>query len=406
MRPISTSFAPNFENDDTVLAVKLIVGTLFGKNYSQQKEGLRKSLSTYFDNSEVFLFSSARAGIMYALGSLDLQENDEVILQAFTCVAVPAAIRWAGLKPVFADVEAQTYNLDIADVRKKITPRTKAIIIQHTFGIPGPIEGLKALAHEKNLYIIEDCAHVFGALYDGKNNDKKIGTFGDVAVFSFGRDKALSSVFGGTVITHKKLLAQKLEKYESGLQKAPMFFSLQQLTYLLVYAAALPTYTAFLGKIILKLARQVGLLSQAVYPQEYKGEKPDFLQYSFHPALCALAYHQFLKIERFNTHRREIVNLYIDLLGLPLKKGSVLVRVPLTIEHKQSFLAAAKKRGFYLDSWYRSAIDPPQSNLSIFNYSPCPVAEKLSQTVVNLPTHINISPSHAHKIINLCKALK
>ena len=118
-------------------------------------------------------------------------EGDEVLVQAFTCVAVPNSVLWAQATPVYADIDA-TLNIDPIDVEKKITNRTKAIIVQHTFGIPADMDALVALAKKHNILLIEDCAHSLGATYKGK----KVGTFGDAAFFSFGRDKVVSSVFG------------------------------------------------------------------------------------------------------------------------------------------------------------------------------------------------------------------
>src|SRR5581483_4013141 len=112
--------------------------------------------------------------------------------QAFTCVAVPNSVLWTGAKAIYADID-ETGNLDPKDLEKKITKKTKAVIIQHTFGIAANMDAIQKVLKGKKIILIEDCAHALGASYKGK----KLGTFGEFAFFSFGRDKVISSVFGG-----------------------------------------------------------------------------------------------------------------------------------------------------------------------------------------------------------------
>ena len=124
--------------------------------------------------------------------SFDITYGDEVIVQAFTCLAVPEVVIWCGAKPVYLDID-ESLNLDIRLLEKSISSKTRIIIVQHTFGIPAKIDMIKKIAQKHNIILIEDCAHSLGAKY----NSQKIGTFGDAAFFSFGRDKVISSVFGG-----------------------------------------------------------------------------------------------------------------------------------------------------------------------------------------------------------------
>lgn len=389
-KPISTSFAPNMQSDDVFLAMRLFVQTLLGMNPKKAPKQLKTVLSHYYGVKHVSLFASARSGMFYALQALDLKKDDEVIVQGFTCVAVPSAVIWAGLKPVFVDIDKKTFNFDVKDLKKNITKRTKVIIVQHTFGITGPMKEIKALAKKHNIIIIEDCAHII----DGKH-----GTMGDIGILSFGRDKALSSVFGGAVITNNSKLAKKIASAEKSLDKTPILFVLQQLLYPILYAIALPFYELILGKALLWFSGKVGLLSKAVYTKEHKGEKPHFINYSLAPALCSLVLNQMKKVNHINKHRMDVAKTYIKMLQLPLKKTHIYTRVPMLVEDKEFLLHHAKEHGLYLDSWYRSAIDPPASKLEAFNYVTCPVAEEVAQQVINLPTHINISHKDEEAVI-------
>lgn len=402
-RPISTSFSPNFQKDDVRLSMRLIGSLVTGKTDTTTLDKVRARIAQVVNQSSlqpqnVALFSSARAGLFYSLKALNLQEGDEVIIQAFTCVAVPASVVWAGLTPVFVDIDKKTYNIDIEDLSKKITNKTRVIIVQHTFGIPAPIKEILKIASEKNIYVIEDCAHVFG----GTLNGKVLGTFGDIGVFSFGRDKALSSVFGGAVIAKDKNLSARLTSYEKSLIQPPLWFVLQQLFYPVLYNIALPVYD-LLGKAILWAAARVGFLSKAVQKTEHAGGKPTFLHYSFHPALAALLLQQLDKASLFNQHRKNVSNQYIHRLGLGLLNEIPYLRVPLYVENKGAFLKKAQKKGVHLGNWYRAAIDPPNSLTGPFNYKSCLVAEDLAAHTVNLPTHINTSQQDVETILSLCQ---
>lgn len=396
-KPISISFAPNFEKDDTVLAVKLLLGLNKNTSTKDTAEKLRQSIKTIFPKGGVSLFSSGRSALYYAIKSLGLSNGDEVLLQAFTCVAVPNAVVWNGLVPVFVDVD-DTYNLDSGDLEKKITPRTRAVVVQHTFGIPANMKAIQMIAKRHKLLIVEDCAHALG----GSIGDDVLGSFGDVSVLSFGRDKVVSSVFGGAVVAHNPMFAAVLSQYEAQLERAPRIYTVQQLLYLIIYAMSLPFYNVFFGKLLLRLARWFGLLSQAVYKKEWAGQMPFFVHYAFPEKLQLLAVQQLKKLRGFSEHRTKLSAFYIEKLDLVMKPGPYL-RIPYRVKNKSRFLSRAKERGLHLGNWYRGAVDPVGSSLEMLGYQPCPHAEKLAHETINLPTHINVSLDDAQKIVTFVK---
>ena len=131
-------------------------------------------------------------------------------MQAFTCNAVPNPVLWAGLKPVYVDCDEKTFNIDKEDLKKKITPRSRVLIVQHTFGLPADMDAISEICRKNNLILIEDCAHSLGAEY----KNKKVGTFGKAAFFSFSRDKVISSVYGGMAVTEDHELTKKIKEYQ------------------------------------------------------------------------------------------------------------------------------------------------------------------------------------------------
>lgn len=151
--------------------------------------------------------NSATSGLSAAIGALGIGFGDEVIVSPYTMSACAVAPLWYGAIPVFADVEPATGCLDPASIRSRLTPRTKAILIIHQFGIPADMDAIMAIAQEHQLNVIEDCAQAWGALYKGKG----VGTFGDVSVFSFNVHKTIHCGEGGLCVTQNRELALRLQ---------------------------------------------------------------------------------------------------------------------------------------------------------------------------------------------------
>ena len=151
--------------------------------------------------------SSGTDALHLALRAFGIGPGDEVILPSFTFVATAEAVAYCGATPFFVDIDPKTYNLDPNKVEDAITPKTKAIIAVHLFGLPAPMEPLRELAKARSLVIIEDAAQAFGALYKGK----RVGSLGDAACFSFFPTKNLNAYGdGGMVLTSKKDIAERL----------------------------------------------------------------------------------------------------------------------------------------------------------------------------------------------------
>jgi perosamine synthetase len=150
--------------------------------------------------------SSGTAGLHLALLALGVGPGDEVIVPSFTFIAVANAVRYAGAHPVFADIDAGTLNLDPNRVEAAITPRTRAMIVVHTFGRPAEIAELLDLARRHNLRVIEDACEALGAEVGGR----RVGSFGDVGVFAFYPNKQITTGEGGMVVTRNADLARRM----------------------------------------------------------------------------------------------------------------------------------------------------------------------------------------------------
>lgn len=144
--------------------------------------------------------SSGTAGLHLALIAAGIGEGDEVITTPFSFVASANAALYVGAKPVFADIDPKTYNIDPQKIEEKITKRTKAILVVHIFGQSADMSPILKIAKKHNLKIIEDACESLGAIYRGR----KVGTFGESAVFAFYPNKQMTTGEGGMIVTNNK----------------------------------------------------------------------------------------------------------------------------------------------------------------------------------------------------------
>jgi len=212
-------------------------------SYIQEFEGL---LSEYVGARYAVVLSSGTSALHAVLLAYGIGPGDEVIVPSFTFIATANAPLFVGAKPVFADIEETTYGLDPDSVRHKITPKTKAIIPVHYGGCPCSIEELKEIAEEHNLMLIEDAAESFGA----KRNGKKVGAFGDSAMFSLCQTKVFTTGEGGFILTDSREIYEKLKLIRSHgrAETADYFSSVDYMDYVtLGYNFRMPTIIAALG---------------------------------------------------------------------------------------------------------------------------------------------------------------
>ena len=404
--PILISLSPNTEPDDVRLAWQTLFCPWTWRN-EEKTQQIEQTLSSQFNFHPVALASSGRSALYHALKAFDISANDEVIIQAFTCLAVPAAIQWTGAKPVYVDINPNTYNIDPSQIAKAITKNTKAIIAQHTFGIPGPIEELRELAAKYNLILIEDLAHSFGATH----NNQLLGTFGDAAILSFGRDKVISSVFGGAIVSKNEKTISKINNAQQKLPLPPKRWIIQQLSHPILFSMIKPLYFfGQTGKALLVILQKASLLSKAVQAREKTNGQPDHFSYRFSPALAALLQNQLSKLERFNLRRREISQAYLNGLarhaGLPPTNhhaNPIWLRFPLKVNNPAKLQNQANQEKILLGDWYNSPVAPADANSNKFNYKKdsCPIAEQTAKHIINLPTCPTMTSKQVEQIIQL-----
>ena len=161
--------------------------------------------------AQVTLFARGRVALYAILRAIDIRPGDEVILPAFTCVAVPNAVLYAGARPVWADIDPETLCLDPAAAAALVTPRTRAILAQNTFGLSADMDALGAVAATVGATLIDDCTHGLGGTWHGRPN----GATAPLAFFSTQWSKPISTGLGGFAIARDAEAAARLRDLEA-----------------------------------------------------------------------------------------------------------------------------------------------------------------------------------------------
>ena len=196
---------PTF-GEEEILAVKQVLESGWIAEGKEVKE-FEDELCRYLGQKpgHAVIFSSGTAALYVALISLGVKDGDEVITSTYVCSAVLNAIYLAKAKPVLVDVNPDDFNISLTETKKKLTRKTKAIIVPHIFGMPADVNKFVKL----DIPIIEDCAQIIGA----KLNGRHLGTFGKAGIFSFYASKMLTTGYGGAVFSKDKNFIKKVKDY-------------------------------------------------------------------------------------------------------------------------------------------------------------------------------------------------
>lgn len=151
--------------------------------------------------------SNGSGALDIAVQSLKIGPGDEVVMPTFTIISPAQSVIRAGAKPVLVDSDPKTFNMDVSQIEKKITKKTKAILVVHIYGLPVDMDPILKLCKKYKLYLIEDAAEMHGQTYKGK----MCGSFGDISTFSFYPNKHLTTGEGGMVMTNNPKLAERCQ---------------------------------------------------------------------------------------------------------------------------------------------------------------------------------------------------
>ena len=298
--------------------------------------------------------------IHLALVALGIKKGDEVIIPNLTFIATANAVRYCGAIPIFVDSEKETWNIDPEKIEQKITKNTKAIMVVHLYGNPCDMDPIMDIAKKHNLQVIEDCAEAHGAEYKGK----KIGSFGDVACFSFYGNKIITTGEGGMCITNDKTLAEKM-----------------------------------------RFLKDHGMDAKKRYWHPEIG-----YNYRMTNIQAAIGLAQLERIDDFLAIRRKNAELYNSLLkeikGITLSvekqdTKNVYWMYSILVEDRDQIAVKLKQAGIDTRPFFypMTAMPPYKSDESF------PVADDLSRKGINLPSSVKLTEDEIRKIAETIKSL-
>jgi len=357
---------------------------------------LERLFANHLGTPHAYSFSSGRVALSAILEAMDIGAGDEVIIPGFTCVAVPNALLFAGIRPVYADIDLQTFDIPPEAIDQNVSRRTRAILIQHTFGLVSNLGPLLAAAERRGLRVIEDCAHALGAMYQGR----RVGTFGHAAFFSMEQSKVISTQMGGMAVTNDNALALRIASIQERAPFPPPEEIEQRLRqFAALYLRSRPQWAAVLEPVLgpavdRYLQPGEGLASttedelRSIQPPDYGKRLPG--------ALASLGIRQLQHLDRYNQRRLKSAQLYEERLAAmgasrvtpTPRTNPVFLRYPVFVRDKAAFAEVAGKIGLQPGMWFTDNIHPHGTDLHRLRYErgQCPSAEWAARFVANLPT--------------------
>lgn len=405
MKPIFNSLGSNY----SLKFVLTAFGQIFFKNNSS-KDDLRKYLEDNYGGKPL-LFYKGRGAIEFSLKVLlgshnngNSDKNIGVLTQAFSCYAVEEGIKRAGMIPIYVDTDKNSTNMSVETLNDAFSKNkdARAVLVQHSLGIPANISAIKKWCDKNNLLLIEDLAQAIGGV-DGSG--QPLGEHADAVIFSFGRDKIIDAVSGGAA-AFKDLNPEHLERIDDiEVKKLPLGIFLTDMLYPLITFIGRSAHNIFFGKVVLKLSTIFGLISSPTISKVSGLTK-------MHPAYSKLAMMSLRSLEKQISARRKIANYYFEKIKnknvamvnsqKDIESGSNL-RFSIRVKNVDKLIAEMKKNKIYLsDRWYRSAVDCGRTRCSsTYSKGSAKNAEKLADEILNLPTHKNISLQKAERIVTI-----
>jgi len=353
----------------------------------------------------VTLFGRGRVALYAILRALDIGPGDEVIVPSFTCVAVPNAILYAGARPIWVDIDPQTYTIDPAGVEAAVSSRTRAILAQNTYGLSADLAALNALADRDGVTIIDDCTHGLGGRYRGQPN----GTIAPLSFFSTQWSKPFSTGLGGFAIALDGSAAARLRELEAVAAEpsAIRVAALQALFFGRERAGSGRLLRG--GRRLYRAISRMGIVPSSSSRDELEGTSiPRGFLARLSDSQARHGSDQIVRLAADVERRRTIAHRYSDWLSAhgrtpapePAEREHSFLRYPLRVNDRQAFRAAAERVGVDLGDWFVTPIHPVIDHLDRWGYLPgtAPNAERACREIVNLPTDPTLGDRHVERV--------
>lgn len=351
-----------------------------------------KQLSLLYNKKYAVSFASGRMALYASLKSLNLQQNDEIIIAPFTCVVVINAILYAGCKPIYCDIDLSNYCIDLDKVEHKINSKTKLIYIQHTFGHTLNFSKLNKIVKDNNLLLIEDAAHHLRLSNQYKS---------DLIFNSSDSSKMFDTYLGGTSFTNDNKIYKKIKNIQKNSKEFSKMSKIR-----IIFSFFIKTILH--NPNIYPIGRYINILLQKLgfyftQNDELKTKLIDSrYTYKIFNFIALLGLDQIKNIKQNIKHRSYIVLQINKILNLYHFNNAPppLLRYSFMVKNREDFEKIFSD--YDLSIWFKSMFEGRTSNFNEIHYTvgSCPNAEFASKHIVNIPTHLNIK---SDKLIKLLK---
>lgn len=367
--------------------------SLFGSSKKEDAVKLKAYLSEKYGGETVLTYKG-REALRLALRTISKPYEYTVGICGFTCYAVFEAIKEEGYKVNYLDIEKDDLNFSAATLESAVkkNPKLKIVVVQNTLGYPSDIERILKLCREKSIILIEDLAHSVGAVY---SDGKEAGTVGDFIVLSLSQDKMIDAEAGGALIVKNSNF--KIHDYK--LENVSFEQEFKDRFYPMFTVLIRKTYKFGIGKIIHFILKKANLLST---PVERKDTDSLYKLTYWH---CSLILSELENLDNNIRHRRKIASIYSENLIKELFSTAISSRIdtasnlrfPIFVENRQSLINYLNMNNIFVsDIWYDAPIAPKKYlNKTDYIKDTCPNAEEISEKILNLPTHKNVSENDA-----------
>jgi len=341
-------------------------------------------------------------GFYSLLNILNIGKGDEIILLGHTCSVMPNAVWRTGATPVFSDIDSSTFGSSAEEIKKVITPQTKMIVAQHSFGIPCDIEPIVDLARSKGIFLLEDCAITLGSKLKGI----QVGNFGDAALFSIDHSKPINAFIGGLIYTKNNGIYEKLKDLQNSADDLPV--ERQKAIWEKFHFDRKYYNPANYGKSFLidKVNRYVFRKGNSYLTDDYTKTPSSTYPY---PAklptfLAQLGLFELERWENEKKRRQDLLKSFIELsdsLGLTkflpasyFDKNLEIIPLRFVYTHPDAY-TIRKKMSNFIDInwfWFESPIVACRNPQDLgYKYGSCSISENVGKEIINWPCVFNKS---------------
>lgn len=350
-----------------------------------------------------YTFASGRMGFFSILQTIGIQKDDEIIIPSFTCIVIPNAILYSGAKPVYCEVNKSDFNIDVEKIEALITPKTKILYAQHTFGQMCDMDAIMKIANKHGLLVVEDAALALGASY----GSKQAGTIGDFGFFSTDRSKVINTGLGGIVSINNEKFVKPFEDYYESVPYLNSHFTKKIVRTFIINLLTLNPNIYWLGKFINLVLSKLGLLTY--FKDELIIEKKDIRDYPY-PARLSNAF-AFLGVSQVSqlatniANRKRIAKYYNDILKIYSEdylnsERNIFLRYSFLINNRDAW-EKKYSNSIDLSIWFKSIASGRTDHFEEINYhsGQNKNSEYCTHHVFNLPTHNLIRPEKLKKLL-------